>query len=101
MAIVMLLLAVVYLAFIAVLFYLRVNVLFIGIFVGGLALVQYFFSDKLCSRVYGRGPSLPPQQAPELHGIVERLSQLMDLPKPRFAHCRYRRPQRVRHWTQS
>jgi heat shock protein HtpX len=84
MAIVMLLLAVVYLAFIAVLFYLRVNVLFIGIFVGGLALVQYFFSDKLVLASMG-AHEVSPQQAPELHGIVERLSQLMDLPKPRVA----------------
>jgi heat shock protein HtpX len=84
MAIVMLLLAVIYLAFITVLFALRVNVLFIGVFVAGMALVQYFYSDKLVLASMG-AHEVSAEQAPQIHALVERLCQLMDLPKPRVA----------------
>ena len=45
---------------------------------------QYFFSDKLA--FYGMGGKIvTPEQAPELHGIVDRLCALADMPKPRVA----------------
>jgi heat shock protein HtpX len=45
---------------------------------------QYFFSDKLA--LYGMGGKIvTPEQAPELHGIVDRLCALADMPKPRVA----------------
>jgi heat shock protein HtpX len=45
---------------------------------------QYFFSDRLA--LYGMGGRIvTPEQAPELHGIVDRLCALADMPKPRVA----------------
>ncbi|MGI8551341.1 MAG: zinc metalloprotease HtpX [Dehalococcoidia bacterium] len=84
MAFVMLLLVLVYLAFVTVLFALRVNIVFIAVFVAGTALVQYFFSDKLVLASMG-AHDVSPEQAPELHGLIDRLCQLIDLPKPRVA----------------
>jgi heat shock protein HtpX len=84
MAVVMVLLAVIYLAFVTLLFALRINILFIGVFVAGMALVQYFYSDKLVLASMG-AHEVSPQQAPELHTMVERLCQMVDLPKPRVA----------------
>ena len=46
--------------------------------------VQYFASDKLVLASTG-AKEVTPQQAPQLHAIVDRLSQLADLPKPRVA----------------
>ena len=51
---------------------------------GGLLLVQYFLSDRIALfAMHGREVS--PQEAPELHGIVDRLCALADMPKPRVA----------------
>ncbi len=84
MVIVGFLLAAVYLFFMAVLFAARVPWFFILIFAGSGLLIQYFFSDKLALMSMG-GHEVTPAQAPELHAIVDRLSQQMDLPKPRVA----------------
>jgi heat shock protein HtpX len=84
MAVVMFLLAVIYLAFIALMFALRVDILFIGIFVVVMALFQYFYSDKLVLLSMG-AHDVTPQQAPELHALIEHLCQQIDLPKPRIA----------------
>ena len=79
---VMALLVALYLAFTAVLFYAGVNFVVIAIVAGGLALFQYFFSDKLVIATMG-AKQVTPEQAPELHSMVERLAQTMDLPKPK------------------
>ena len=84
MAIVMGLLAVVYLAFIALLFALGVKIAFIAVFVVGMALVQYFYSDKLVLLSMS-AHEVSADQAPQLHALVERLCQMIDLPKPRIA----------------
>jgi heat shock protein HtpX len=84
MALVMFLLLIVYLAFITVLFALRVSVVMIGVVVVAMAIAQYFFSDKLVLASMG-AHEVSPQQAPELHALVERLCQMIDLPKPRIA----------------
>jgi heat shock protein HtpX len=84
MAIVMGLLLIIYLAFITLLFALHTSVVLIAVFVGGMALVQYFFSDKLVLASMG-AHEVTQQQAPELHALVERLCQLIDLPKPKVA----------------
>ncbi len=78
------LLAAVYLLFMGVLFYARVPWPFILIFAGGGLLIQYFFSDKLALLSMG-AHEVSADQAPELHGMVERLCQQMDLPRPRIA----------------
>src|SRR3954466_6562593 len=47
-------------------------------------LVQYFFSDKLALfAMHGRVVS--EEEAPELHGVIDRICALSDMPKPRVA----------------
>jgi heat shock protein HtpX len=51
---------------------------------GGMAIGSLFFSDKIALATAG-AHEVTPQQAPELHGIVDRLCALADMPKPRVA----------------
>jgi len=47
-------------------------------------LAQYYFSDKLALfAMHGREVS--PEEAPELHGVIDRICALADAPKPRVA----------------
>lgn len=82
MMLVMFLLVALYLAFTAVLFYAGVNFIIIAVVAGGLALFQYFFSDKLVIASMG-AKQVTPAQAPDVHAMVDRLAQSMDLPKPK------------------
>ncbi|MFD7236333.1 zinc metalloprotease HtpX [Streptomyces syringium] len=51
---------------------------------GGLFIAQFWFSDRIAA--FGMGArEVTPQQAPELHGAVDRLCALADMPKPRVA----------------
>jgi heat shock protein HtpX len=50
----------------------------------GLAVFQYYTSDKLALAASG-AKVVTPEQAPELHAMVDRLCALSDLPKPRVA----------------
>src|SRR5439155_24762050 len=50
----------------------------------GLAAVQYWTSDKLALAAAG-AKVVSPEEAPEVHAIVERLCALAGLPKPRIA----------------
>jgi heat shock protein HtpX len=84
MFVVMFLLAAVYLAFSAVLWVFVRNLPLIIILAGAGLFIQYFFSDKLALLSMG-AKEVSPSQAPELHAIVDRLSQQMDIPKPRVA----------------
>src|SRR5262245_16103953 len=79
------LLGLLYVVFAVVLF----NVLNVGlipmiVLVGGLALFQYYTSDKLALLASG-AKVVERDQAPELHDMIERLCALADLPKPRVA----------------
>jgi heat shock protein HtpX len=51
---------------------------------GGLALFQLFTSDKLALHAMG-AREVSPQEAPELHAMIERLCIQADLPKPKIA----------------
>lgn len=51
---------------------------------GGLALFQLFTSDKLALHAMG-AREVTPQEAPELHAMIERLCIQADLPKPKVA----------------
>jgi heat shock protein HtpX len=51
---------------------------------GGFAIGSLFYSDKIALRTAG-AVEVTPQQAPELHGIVDRVCALADMPKPRVA----------------
>jgi len=80
----MFLIGALYVAVIAVLIAAHVNVGFVVVLAAGLLFVQYFFSDKMA--LFGMGGRIvTPEEAPELHGIVDRLCALADMPKPRVA----------------
>src|SRR6202167_1650353 len=51
---------------------------------GGMAIGSLFYSDKIALRPPG-AREVTPEEAPELHGIVDRLCALADMPKPRVA----------------
>src|SRR5215469_6154418 len=51
------------------------------VFGGGSAFVSLFFSDKIALAAAG-AREVSPQEAPQLHGIVDRLCALADMPKP-------------------
>ncbi len=61
-----------------------VIVLFALVLGGGAAIGSLFYSDKIALRTAG-AVEVTPQQAPRLHGIVDRLCALADMPKPRVA----------------
>jgi heat shock protein HtpX len=56
----------------------------IVLLVGGLFIAQFWFSDKIAAYSMG-AREVTPEQAPELHGAVDRLCALADMPKPRVA----------------
>jgi len=81
----MFLLGVLYVAFFVVLINLfQVGLWFALVIMGVLAFVQYFTSDKLALAA-SRAKVVTPEQAPELHAMVDRLCAMADLPKPRVA----------------
>jgi heat shock protein HtpX len=84
MFLVMGLLAALYLAFMAALWYAGVNFFIIVLIAGGMLFVQYYFSDKLVLASMG-AREVGPDEAPELHAMVARLAQQMDLPLPKVA----------------
>src|SRR5262245_58558165 len=84
MAVTMFLLGLLYVVFIGVLIALGVGALTVLVIAGGLLFVQYFLSDRIALfAMHGREVS--PQEAPELHGLIDRLCALADMPKPRVA----------------
>lgn len=56
----------------------------IVIAVGGLFIAQFWFSDRIAAFSMG-AREVTPEQAPELHGAVDRLCALADVPKPKVA----------------
>src|ERR671931_680260 len=79
------LLGALYVAFAAVLFsVLNVGLAPMLIIVIGLAVFQYYTSDKLALAASG-AKVVDESQAPELHAMVERLAAMASLPKPRVA----------------
>jgi heat shock protein HtpX len=61
-----------------------VIVLFAVVLGGGFAIGSLFYSDKIALSTAG-AVEVTPQQAPELHGIVDRVCALADMAKPRVA----------------
>jgi heat shock protein HtpX len=78
------LLAVLYLGFGAYLVYASGSIAIGAIVVIGLAWAQWYFSDKMALASM-RARVVTPEQAPELHGMIDRLVALADMPKPRVA----------------
>jgi heat shock protein HtpX len=57
-------------------------IIFFPVLLGlGLGIGSLFYSDKIALRAAG-AQVVTPQQAPELHGIIDRLCALADMPKP-------------------
>jgi heat shock protein HtpX len=81
--------------FLVVLYAVLIGVLFI--FLHSLVLIliiafaflfsQYYFSDKIAMFAM-HAKEVTPEQAPELHGVIDRLCALADMPKPRVAIAR-------------
>ncbi len=56
----------------------------IGLVGIGIAFFQWWFSDKAAMRAM-RAREVTPEEAPELHGMIDRLCAMADMPKPRVA----------------
>jgi heat shock protein HtpX len=54
----------------------------IGVIGIGIAWGQWYFSDTVAMKAM-RAREVTPEQAPELHGMIDRLCALADMPKPR------------------
>jgi heat shock protein HtpX len=77
-------LVVLYAVLIGVLFIFIKSLVLILIIGFGLLFCQYYFSDKIAMYAM-HAKEVTPEQAPELHGVIDRLCALADMPKPRVA----------------
>ncbi|WP_275527282.1 zinc metalloprotease HtpX [Herbidospora mongoliensis] len=84
MVLTMFLLGLLYVVFVAVLIAVGARAVVVLVIAAGFLLVQYFFSDKIALYAMG-GREVSPQEAPQLHAVIDRLSALADMPKPRVA----------------
>jgi heat shock protein HtpX len=91
MALTLFLLGVVYVVLIVTMLAVGANGVTVAIIAGGLAAVNLFASDKLALAAMG-ARVVTPQEAPQLHAMVERLCVQADLPKPRVAIANTRMP---------
>ena len=80
----MFLLGLVYAVLIAVLIATGAGAVTIAIIAAGLFAVQLFTSDKIALASMGARP-VTPEQAPQLHAMVDRLCVQANIPKPRVA----------------
>ncbi len=84
MGLTMFLLGLLYVVFVGVLLASGLSVGVVIILAGAMLFAQYWFSDRIA--LYSmRAREVSPQEAPELHTLVERLCALADMPKPRVA----------------
>src|SRR5690242_1751911 len=91
MVVTLFLLGAVYVVLIGVLFAAGASGVTIAIIAGGLAALNLFASDKLALAAMG-GRVVTPQQAPQLHAMIERLCVQANLPKPKVAIVNTRMP---------
>lgn len=84
MAFTMILLALVYLVFSIVLYRAGAGIVTIGVIVAGLALAQYYYSDRLVL-LTTRARVVGDNELPHVQDILARLSAMADIPKPRLA----------------
>jgi len=82
MTLVMALMAVLYLAFMALLITQGVSTAAIIVIAAAFAVGQWYFSDKVALAAM-RARQVTPEQAPELHGMIDRLCAMAVMPKPR------------------
>ena len=91
MTVTLFLLGLVYVALVVALLAVGASGITVAIFAGGLAALNLFASDKLALRAMG-ARVVSPQEAPQLHAMVERLCVQADLPKPKVAVANTRMP---------
>jgi heat shock protein HtpX len=79
-----LLLVLLYGAVIGLLIAFGISYVVVLVFAAIILFVQYWFSDKIA--LFGmHGKIVTPEQAPQLHGVIDRLCALADMKKPRVA----------------
>jgi len=79
-----LLLVLLYGAVIGLLIAFGVSLAIVLVLAAAFMFVQYWFSDKIA--LFGmHGHIVTPEQAPQLHGVIDRLCALADMKKPRVA----------------
>ncbi|MFJ2114127.1 MULTISPECIES: zinc metalloprotease HtpX [unclassified Streptomyces] len=54
------------------------------IIAGGMFIAQFWFSDRIAAFSMG-AREVTPEEAPELHGAIDRICALADMPKPKVA----------------
>jgi heat shock protein HtpX len=91
MTVTMFLLGLVYVVLIVAMLAVGANGITVAIIAGGLAALNLFASDKLALAAMG-ARVVSPQEAPQLHAMVERLCVQADLPKPKVAVANTRMP---------
>jgi heat shock protein HtpX len=91
MAVTLFLLGAIYVALIVVLLAVGASGITVAIIAGGLAAVNLFASDKLALAAMG-ARVVSPQEAPQLHAMIDRLAVQADLPKPKVAVANTRMP---------
>jgi heat shock protein HtpX len=84
MMLTLILIGVLNLAFLAFLYWLGIDPVTLLIIAAVMLGIQYFFSDKMVL-ASTRAKVVSPEQAPELHRIVDKLSAEAGIPKPRVA----------------
>ncbi len=84
MVLVMFLLGLLYVAAMAGLIVTGIGWIWVVLIAGGFLVAQWFFSDKIALAAMG-AREVKPEEAPELHGVIDRLCALADMPKPRIA----------------
>ncbi|MGH9131266.1 MAG: zinc metalloprotease HtpX [Acidimicrobiales bacterium] len=84
MALTMFLIGLVYAVFVAILLSVGVGLGVVVVIAVVLAFCQYWFSDRIALWSM-RAREVSAEQAPELHGVVDRLCALANMPKPRVA----------------
>jgi heat shock protein HtpX len=91
MAVTMFLLGLVYVVLVVTMLAVGVNGLLVVLIAGGLAAANLFASDKLALSAMG-ARVVTPQEAPQLHAMIDRLCVQADLPKPKVAVTDTRMP---------
>jgi heat shock protein HtpX len=85
MGLTLFLLGALYVVFFVVLVqYFQFGIVPMVLLLGALAAVQWYTSDRIALAAAG-AKVVTPEQAPELHAMVDRLCAMADLPKPRVA----------------
>ncbi len=80
----MFLLGLLYVVLMAVLIYMGLGAGFVLVIAGGMAWAQWYYSDRVALFSMG-ARTVTPEQAPQLHALVDRLCAMADMPKPTVA----------------